>query len=179
MFGRKEVIQPATDTWSFISDVAAKFLPDEMFSSSQGTVREFPEENRLQEYQMTFSLSEVDLPTSIREWCRPGSRPGLRITKRRVDAQDHSRGWEAVVGRVAMLRGEVNEQIGDYERFIIDLTSGDTVMFSREQVAPQRGARALAAFQRLLSDCSPMWRLSLRDASFLERGSNDRYRLVP
>lgn len=179
MLGRREVLQPATDTWNIIGAFAKKFLVEEQFVSWQGSVRGLPREDRLQEYQMTFSLSEVDLPTSIRDWCPPGSRPGVRITKRRIDAQDPSRGWEAAISRVALLRGEVNEQMGAYETFTINLTNGDIVMFSRENVVPQRGNRALTAFEDLLSDCFPMWRLSLRDASFLKSDSSERYRLIP
>ena len=178
MLGRKEVIDPAPDTWLVVHELKEKFLSQEHFISSHGTMRGIPNESELREFTMTISLSGVDLPNSIRDWCRPGSRPAVKIAKRLKDLQDPALGWEVVMDRIASLRGRVDEQVGSYERLAIDLSDGALTLFSREYPSLQRGKRAMDAYERLLSDLFTIKRHSLVYASFVVRSSSERYRLI-
>ena len=173
-------LKQAQATLILVRRLADIFLPKEYFVSEQSTVQGLPLESRLKELQMTFSLDyTVDFPDSTRDWCQQGSRPGVRITKRLKDPQNPSQGWEVLMDRVALLSGKVDEGLGAYESFRIDLASNELTQYSSDYLTPQHGEGARGAYDHLLLfDLNTIRGSSLADASFVARSSSGRYRLI-
>jgi len=100
------------------------------FLSPWGEERAFPHKGELGQllgYEVIFSLSRARfLPLAVVSEGGMYSNPGIRLRRQLKDIQDPSKGWEVFIERIVLHDGRrVNEQVGPYERFVTDLTTGE------------------------------------------------------
>jgi len=124
MFGRIEALRQTSSLASNIFDAVGEMMRQWQFVSAGDEKRGFPEEEQLRSYEMTFSFPDDWFPVALIGKCKPYSRPGIRISKQIKNVEQPVDGWKAIVERVVLFDGNVDEQVGPYERFEIDLSSG-------------------------------------------------------
>ena len=177
MSGRKEEFRQTAGEMEAILTVSEDKLRERRFSTDWGDESEFPEDEQLRSFEMTFSLLDIEFPLELVRRCKPYSRPGIRIKKQLKDARNPSKGWKGVMERVVLYDGGVDEQMGSYEWLDIDLTTGSYKAHNRNVVALKERREPRDVYLSMIRDLAGFDYLV--SASFVERASGVEFKLSP